>query len=232
MTRHPGTMSTAKKTAIATAVVILVVIAAVVVTLLVHGKDSDINAATTRKSTSSKSSSVGQADGANGCVGGDDPTTAISSAFNEPLTERGAVQFTSTVFRWMQDSNTTQEQLRNVGERLSSTTILDVFKDVPRNLPSDAHVGFSTKNSYAWVKSFDAKRGTANLVFTGKRTGHDSTRSVESEMATVVTLSSKDGHWFLENSDMGSYGKGEAGFSAAKNDARTHGAPLAGGCGE
>ncbi|MGO7793313.1 hypothetical protein ACC703_39215, partial [Rhizobium ruizarguesonis] len=81
MTRHPGTMSTAKKTAIATAVVILVVIAAVVVTLLVHGKDSDINAATTRKSTSSKSSPVGQADGANGCVGGDDPTTAISSAF-------------------------------------------------------------------------------------------------------------------------------------------------------
>ena len=235
MTRHPGPsapMSTGKKITLAAAAVIVVAVAAVVITLLVRGKHTDSRSTAPSASSPSGSPSASQPDGPNGCVGGSDPTTAISTAFDEPLNERGAVQFTATLFRWMQDSNTSTEQLRNVGPRLSSQAILDVFNNVPRNLPSGSHVGFSTKNSHALVKSFDATKGSASLVLTGTRTGHDATRSVEKEMAVVVALTSKDGHWFLNDSGMGSYGKGEQGFSAANNDARAHGTPLAGGCGE
>lgn len=236
MTRHPGTsapMSTGKKTAIAAVVVmILAAIAAVVIALLVRGKHTDHDAAPHSPSPSGSSSAAGQPDGPDGCVGGTDPTTAISTAFKEPITERGAVQFSGTAFRWMFDSDTTSEQLHNVGARLMNPDLLDAASKDNQAVPSGVHQSFSTKSSYAWVKSFDANKGTATVLFTGKIRNSGQGDAYERDAGVVLELTKKDGHWFIERSDRGSYGTGAASYAGISRDAQANGGPLAGGCGE
>lgn len=234
MTRHPGPsapMSTGKKITLAATAVIVVAIAAVVITLLVRGKHTGSRSAAPNPSSSS-SSGVSQPDGPNGCVGGADPTTAISTAFNEPLTERGAVQFSGTTSRWMFDSRTTSEQLHNVGARLLSPDLLDSATKADQAVPSGIHQVFSTKNSYAWVKSFDASKGSATVLLTGQIRTSDETHVSERDAGVVLELTTKDGHWFIKRNDRGSYGTGTEGYAGALRDAKAHGGPLAGGCGE
>lgn len=234
MTRHPGPsapMSTGKKITLATAVIV-VAVAVVVITLLVRGKHTGSRSTAPSASSPSGSPSASQPDGPNGCVGGSDPTTAISTAFNEPLTERGAIQFSGTAFRWMFDSNTTSEQLHNVGARLLSSDLLDSATKVNQAVPSGVNQGFSTKNSYAWVKSFDATKGSATVLLTGQIRTSDQTHVSERDAGLVLELTTKDGHWFIKRNDRGSYSTGAEGYAGVSRDARAHGGPLAGGCGE
>ena len=179
---------------------------------------------------STSSSSDAQPAGPNGCVGGKDPSTAISTAFDEPITKRGAIQFIGTTLRWLNTTDTDREQLDSVGPKLVAKEPLEHYKAVNESGSSANKFTYTTEHAKAWVSSFDAKEGTATVVFYGEAVKETPAEVTTLELPHVVYLTKSDSHWMIKEASPGSYGEGEAARKKMLADLEANGVALVGGC--
>ena len=180
-------------------------------------------------STPTTSSGGAEPDGPNGCVGGKDPSTAIATAFDEPISKRGAIQFTATTLRWLTTTETDAQQLSSVGPKLVAKEPLEHYTKVNDAGSGDEKLTYSTAHSRAWVSDFDPA-GKATVVFFGEMVEESNTRVVTRELPQVVFLKKQGSHWFMSETGPGQYGRGEAAKERLLSDLESKGVALAGGC--
>lgn len=180
-------------------------------------------------STAPTSSGGAQPDGPNGCVGGKDPSTAIATAFDEPISKRGAIQFTATTLRWLTTTETDAQQLSSVGPKLVAKAPLEHYTKVNEAGGEGEKLTYSTAHSRAWVSDFDPA-GKATVVFFGEMVEESNTRIVTRELPQVVTLKKQGSHWFMSETGPGHYGRGDAAKERLLSDLESKGVALAGGC--
>ncbi|MDF9716464.1 hypothetical protein [Nocardioides sp. ChNu-99] len=139
---------------------------------------------------------------ADGCLGGLDPTTAVTAAQEQaPLTAEGAAAFTATFLRWLIQYPRPTDDVESTGGRIATEDALEKIQAAVANIPSEGAVADGSRvraSTLAQRYEVVVLEDDRAVVATTIRLVDESGLEEPGETVAFVELVAEQGKWLID----------------------------------